>query len=397
MIICPHDQCTGCAACLNSCSHNAIKMVQGINGHLYPEVNDDVCVGCKLCVNICPNNHLPEYHKNMAAYIATAIDSDEAKTSTSAGIATVFSRFIIRQGGVVYGSSGIDCTHIHHIRVNSEHELYKIKGSKYVHSAIEDILLKVKTDLKIGLKVLFIGTPCQVSGLLSYLRKPYDNLYTIDFVCHGVPSQQILTDCIIACLPNENPSKIDLKFRIKEKGKSRYGLFAFDKDGKTLYRSLFPDNGYITGFLYGLFYRESCYQCHFTRPERVSDLTVGDYWDREHQINLVNSSEGLSMLAINTEKGSVLVNKCDGMIMKNPYDYSQLVIRNGQLSHPIKKHSRYETFKRDYMEKGALLAINGNIKNDVKRIKRNLFLIKISHIVYQIPGLNKLYRILRSL
>lgn len=102
-------------------------------------------------------------------------------------------------------------------------------------------------------------------------------------------------------------------------------------------------------------------------------------------------------MAINTEKGSALVNKCDGMIMKNPYDYSQLVIRNGQLSHPIKKHSRYETFKRDYIEKGALLAINGNIKNDVKRIKRNLFLIKISHIVYQIPGLNKLYRILRSL
>ena len=396
MIICPHDQCTGCAACLNSCSHDAIKMVKGINGHLYPEVNDDVCVGCKLCVNTCPTNHLPEYHQNKAAYVATSVDSDEAKTSTSAGIATAFSRFIIRQGGVVYGSSGIDCTHVHHIRIDSENELYKIKGSKYVHSAIEDIFLKVKNDLKAEMKVLFIGTPCQVSGLLSYLRKPYDNLYTIDVVCHGVPSQQILTDAITAYLHNENPSNIDLKFRIKERGISRYGLFAFDSKGNILYRSLFPENGYITGFLYGLFYRESCYQCRFTRPERVSDITIGDYWDRENQINLLNRSGGLSMLAINTEKGDYIVNKCDKMIMKISYDYSQLVIRNGQLSHPIKKHAKYETFKREYIEKGVLLAINENLKDDIKRIKRDLFLSKISHIVYQIPGFKKIYRIIRK-
>ncbi len=391
MIICPQDQCTGCAACMNSCHHGAIMMDKGVNGHLYPKINDDVCVNCNLCVNTCPNNVQPTFHQNRSAYVATAVDNNEAKFSTSAGIASVFSRLFLRTGGVVYGSTGIDCTHVHHVRISSENEIDKIKGSKYVQSAVEDAFLQIKKDLKTGLKVLFVGTPCQVAGLLSYMRKPLENLYTLDVVCHGVPSQQILTDAIHTYLPNENVSNIDLKFRIKKNGISKYGLFVYNKVGSEIYHSEFPRNEYITGFLNGLFYRESCYQCHYTRPERVSDITLGDYWDREEQIVISNHAGGLSMIGVNTDKGGVLIEQCNPLLNITPHDYADFVKRNGQLSWSIKKHDRYESFVRDYQEKGFLVSASDNLKVDMKRIKRNLLITKLSHFVYIIPGMQKLY------
>ena len=386
MNICDLEQCTGCSACLNICSHGAISMVKGVNGHLFPEIDTDKCVGCNQCVNSCPNNTLPEFHTPVSSYVATAVDRKEALTSTSAGIASVFSRHIIENGGVVYGSSGIDCQHVRHIRVASSADIDNIKGSKYVQSAIEDAFTQIKADLIKGINVLFIGTPCQVSGLYGYLRKKYDNLYTVDLVCHGVPSQQILNDALKAYIPDTIHDEVILRFRKKEKGKSLYGLFAEDKQGRPIYHSVYPENEYITGFLSGLFYRESCYQCHYARPERVSDITVGDYWDREKKVVLSNSNGGLSMVIVNTEGGQHLMDECNSMMNIVSGDFSDFVKRNGQLDHPINKYRLYDEFVKDYQEHGFLWAAKKSTKDEKKRVKKAILKTKIKEIVFSPLG-----------
>lgn len=395
MVICPQEECTGCAACYNVCSHQAISMVEGVNGHLFPEINADNCVNCKLCVKTCPNNNTPEFQTPIASYVATAIDGQEAVTSTSAGIASVFARYFIVNGGFVYGSCGWDCQHVRHIRVASLEDIEKLKGSKYVQSAIENNYAHVKSDLDNGFKVLFVGTPCQIAGLYGYLRKKYDNLYTVDLICHGVPSQKMFTEALHDYLPQVDLSQIRVDFRKKEKGKSLYGLFVRNNDGRRLYRSVFPNNEYIVGFLYGLFYRESCYQCHFTHPERVSDVTIGDYWDKEKKIALKNSVNGLSMVIVNTQKGELMVEKCSSLIDKTNGDYSDFVRRNGQLHHPIKKNAFYDSFAIEYPHNGFLNAAKNNLKVEKRRLKKELFRVKVKELIESIPVLNAIIKIIR--
>lgn len=371
-------------------------MVMGVNGHLFPIIDTDRCVGCNLCVSSCPNNTLPDFHAPISSFIATAVDGKEALTSTSAGIASVFSRHIIENGGVVYGSSGIDCQHVRHIRVVSSAGIDTIKGSKYVQSAIEDIFTQINKDLNKGLIVLFIGTPCQVAGLYGYLHKRYDNLLTIDLVCHGVPSQQILNDALKAYMPDTNLEGVSLKFRKKEKGKSLYGLFVEDKQGKSLYRSVYPENEYITGFLCGLFYRESCYQCHYARPERVSDITVGDYWDREKRVNLENADRGLSMVIVNTPAGRKLLTDCHPCLNVLPADYSGFIKRNRQLNHPLKRFRLYDDFARDYTDHGFLWAAKRNLETEQNNVRKSLLKMRIKDALFFIPFGEKIINYIRK-
>ncbi len=397
MIICEIEECTGCYACLNICTHNAISMQKGTNGHLYPVIDEEMCVKCNQCGKVCPNNTLPDFHAPIATYIATAQNPQESKTSTSAGIASVFSRYIVENGGVVYGSCGENCQKIQHIRITKSEEIEELKGSKYVQSSIGETFCQLREDLKKGFPVLFIGTPCQVAGLNQFLKKGYENLYTIDLICHGVPSQQILNDALKSYLPDTILDEVNLKFRKKEKGKSLYGLFVEDKQGKSLYRSVYPDNEYITGFLCGLFYRESCYQCHYARPERVSDITVGDYWDSEKKIHIDNANGGLSMLIVNTPAGQHLLELCEAKINVLPSNYSDFIKRNGQLDHPLRRFHLYGNFIKDYEEHGFLWASQKNLKEEKQNVRKALLKMRIKDCILSMPLGNKVVGILRNI
>ena len=390
MKICEENLCTGCSACINVCSRGAIQMLQGVNGHLFPVVNKSLCVECKACQKCCPNNNTITYHSPLRAYIASAKNSEDAQMSTSAGVASIIARKLLQTGGVVYGCSGCDVTNIRHIRVCDESSLYKLKGSKYVQSVIADTFSSVKKDLESRLRVLFIGTPCQVAGLYSFLRKPYEHLFTIDLICHGVPSQQILNDALREYLPGVNLKEVSLNFRHKSKGNSAYGLFVKNQNGDFILNSKFPRNEYITGFLSGLFYRESCYQCRYSRPERISDITLGDYWDHENNVKMNNKQEGLSMLIVNTSKGASLVSKISPFVNLLDGNYADFVKRNGQLHHPIKKSMGYAKFSELYPQIGFINSAKIGLRDDLRRIKRNIAINRLSSIIYTIPGVKLL-------
>jgi len=366
------------------------------NGHYYPVIDPSVCVECGLCQRTCPNNRESTFHYPIACYIATAVSDLEAKDSTSAGISSALERLIIQQGGVVYGCSGEECTNVKHIKISGEEDIYRLKGSKYVQSFIGNSFKQIKIDLQSGTKVLFVGTPCQVAGLYSYLGKTVFNLYTIDLVCHGVPSQQILNDALKEYLPNILFDGLDVRYRKKIKGKSVYGLFVTDKDGKSLLETRFPKNEYITGFLSGLYYRERCYRCQYAQEKRVSDITVGDYWDRENKVTIPNKKGGLSMLIVNTPKGKELIEKGRQLFHLKEGNYRAFVARNGQLKHPMPKNKAYDQFAEDYSKIGFLKAARKNLKDERKRIRKNEFINGIAAIIYAIPGAKSIKKMIRK-
>lgn len=217
--ICPIDKCTGCAACFNACGKGAITMMEDACGYIHPRIDQYKCVDCNLCAKVCPVNAKVVLRYPKDCYAATVKDDDELASCASGGIATELSRYVICKGGVVYGCTGKDIRNVRHIRIDKSEELDLLKGSKYVQSFIGGIYNNVKRDLHSGRLTLFVGTPCQVAGLLSFLRKDYSNLITADLVCHGTPSQKMLNDNIdLYCDKNED---IKIWFRKKERNLSK--------------------------------------------------------------------------------------------------------------------------------------------------------------------------------
>lgn len=381
--ICSHEDCTGCMACEAVCQHNAIKIEKDSMGFLFPKKDLDCCVSCGLCNNRCPNNTPPVFQAPMESLVATAISDEERNTSTSGGLASVFSRYFIKEGGVVYGCTAVDAKGIHHIRVDIEENVELLKGSKYVQSNMHGVITSIKNDLESGRNVLFIGTPCQVAGLKSFLRKPYESLFTIDFVCHGVPSQQLLNDIISHEYPDYRIDDLKIDFRFKDKkGDSKYGIKLSDINGVCKFKETYPDSRYIAGFLGGMFYRESCYQCHYTNSERVSDITLGDFWDKDKDYMEVGNN-GLSMLLVNSAKGKFLLNTIYDRIRVKKANIDELVSRNAQLRHPIKRHHDYNSIKICYLNGGYNDIVNCALDKEIDDIHRTLRKIKLANVLKQ--------------
>lgn len=377
--ICAQSECTGCMACEAACTHGAIKLTKDLMGFKYPHKDMQCCINCGLCEKVCPNNNLPGSNAPITSFVATSVNDQERRTSTSGGLASVMARYVIREGGVAYGCTSRYADHVRHIRIDKEEDVALLKGSKYVQSDMWGIMESVREDLRAGLKVLFVGTPCQVAGLKTLLRKPFDNLYTIDFVCHGVPSQQLLMDIVGYECDILSGKQIDFRFRDKQ-GQSKYGVRITDDTGKRIYQETYPRSRYIAGFLGGMFYRESCYQCHYAKGKRVSDITLGDYWDREQKyVGMANN--GLSMITINTEQGKALFNSVKSDVLMEPIDLGTLQSRNAQLRHPMFHHSDYEPFKLIYTNNGYTRQTVELLDMENKRLQKS---IRKTHISSQI-------------
>lgn len=394
--ICPHNVCTACYACLNACRKNAISFFSDEVGNLYPSVNQDSCIDCGACAKACPNNSPVSSQYPLSAYVGCANGLQEHLSSTSGGVASAICRQFVKSGGVVYGCSGANPLAVHHIRIEKECDIDLLKGSKYVHSVIGRCYSLVKEDLQAGRKVLFIGTPCQVAGLYSFLHGASRNLYTIDFVCHGVPSQQVFNDSLRLLLKQENLSKVKIDYRFRDKrGKSRYGLRIRDEYGKTILQEVFPHSDYMVGFLKALFYRENCYRCKYARPERVSDITLGDYADEERLYQQIpHAANGLSKIIVSTNRGGELLEKPNSHICYEAVSVDKLIMAGGQLVKPIARHKSYDAFHKIYKEEGIEVAFSKLLPSLRREIKRNQALNFLKKYIYQIPYAESLYRLI---
>lgn len=348
-LICDYKDCTGCGLCAARCPKQCIEMKPGFLGHLYPEIDQDKCIDCKLCQKGCPSLQDIESSYPKKAFAAWSKDEEDYVTSTSGGAASVLSQYVISKGGVVYGCSVLPNIQMAHIRVDNLEALHLLKGSKYVQSQIKSIIPKLRKDVKDGLLVLFIGTPCQVAAIKQLYKITPDNLYLVDIICHGTPSNKFLKDYIQKDLKIDVARVTNVKFRLPD----AFSLCVFEKD-KLLYKSnnlwthRYEDLYYNT-FIDGFTYRDSCFSCHYAKPERISDITIGDFWGLGNEVSdkeIPEHKNGVSCVLPITEKGIQLVKAiCHSLnIYERPV--TEAINGNDQLRHPKSKDWRISMYQK---------------------------------------------------
>lgn len=269
--------CCGCGACYCICKQHAIIMDFDEKGFLFPRINSKYCTECGRCIKVCPVINFEVYencnYRNPIKKAFTAEDAIVYNSSSGGAFATI-SCNILAKNGVVFGAAYTKDFEIKHIYIEKEVELRKLQGSKYAQSNQGKAYIYAKNFLKEGRYVLYSGTPCQISGLKNFLNKEYDNLLTIELLCHGVPSVKLLQSYIENKYNFEDIESINM--RGKEKWDLRFEILFKNSDKVILYGN---KSSYIYGFHNDLFLRDSCYNCLFASLPRQADFTIGDFWN----------------------------------------------------------------------------------------------------------------------
>lgn len=344
--------CCGCSACASICAHKAITMKPDGMGFLYPEVDESKCADCGLCNQVCAFNSTYDKSQNLVSpdvYAVRHKDMDEIETSRSGAVFIALSDWILEHGGIVYGAGYEGHFSVVHKRAVSKEERNEFKGSKYVQSDLKDTFLQVKKDLKQGYKVMFSGTPCQTSGLLSYLRtlkQDISQLYVVDLVCHGVPAPYVWRDYLRYVEKKYHTKITSVNFR----DKSQIGWTAH-KESFNLGNKYVCTSTYTDLFYKHIMFRHSCGVCPFTNLKRPSDLTIADFWGWEKVDESINRDDkGVSLLLVNTEKGRSLFSEIESYVNFLRTDIRYCMQPN--LEHPSIINLLRERFEKDFTSKG---------------------------------------------
>lgn len=315
-------ECCGCGLCTQICPKKCIELKPDNEGYFYPAVDKSKCIKCGLCIQKCvqkSNKEKRPISKN--TYIGYNSTEPIRKESSSGGIFYAIASTFIENGGIVYGAAFDNEHSVKHIRVANKAELSAIMRSKYVQSSLKNVLEKVIYDLKQGKQVLFSGTPCQTAAVckLAETIKSEANLYTVDFICHGVPSPAIWKSYLeyVSCGKKVH----EVNFRDKSHGGWHdYYLHIKYGDNSQLNES-HEINPYMQLFLSDKNIRSSCYYCNFKADGYMSDLTLADAWKIEKEYQPWADDKGTSVFFVRSNKGRDLINFCKEKIQLKDSDY----------------------------------------------------------------------------
>jgi coenzyme F420-reducing hydrogenase beta subunit len=363
-------------ACIEVCPKNAIKVEDTLEAY-NAVICEDLCINCNACTRVCQNsNTIITFRKTTAWYQGWSNDSNDRKNSSSGGAAYELAKAIINRGGTVYSCLFLNGEFVFD-ETNTVSGLKKFLGSKYVKSNPKYIYKSIKEKLRTGTDVLFIGLPCQVAALKCVTGEK-DNLYTIDLICHGTPSPQIL-ELFLKQYGCELKALDDIRFRVKDQFQV----------ASTTYKAFAPESvrdPYMMAFLNGLIYTENCYSCKYARRERVADITIGDSWQSDLPVE--TQKKGISLILAQTQKGDALIHEAN-MELK-PVDLEKAVAANHQLQHPsIEPEGRTEFFRllKEGKRFNALVRKNypkQYAKQQIKTILSKVRIIRGAMIDYRI-------------
>ena len=339
-------KCCGCSACLQKCPKQCISMSQDNEGFLYPVVDMDKCIDCGMCEKVCP--FLNPYEKKLPHKTLAAINKDDGirMQSSSGGVFTVIAEQIINEGGVVFGARFDNNWQVILDYTETIEGLELFRGSKYVQASVGKTFILCDQFLRAGRKVLYTGSPCQISGLKHYLKKDYENLYTVDFVCHGVPSpkvwnkylHEVINDyeglnrkggagnSLDLCSPNYHDVITGINFREKGVGwkKFRFVLtFAKNTSGSKNSSDLssgHTENPYMKSFLKDFCLRPSCHDCKVKGCSSNSDMTIGDFWGIDNLMPEIDDDKGVSVVLLHNTRMSHHFESKDLIIRESTYD-----------------------------------------------------------------------------
>lgn len=378
--------CCGCTACEQICPQLCITMMEDEEGFSYPVVDKDKCVDCHLCEKVCPvlNRYAPK-ERPLSCHLAKTKDELIRAESSSGGIFTELAMYVLKNKGVVFGVRFGDDWQPEYDYTECVDGLKQFRGSKYVQATMCSAYTIALQFLRHNRQVLFTGTPCIISGLNHFLRNNYDNLITLEVVCHSIPSPKIWKQYLKE-LEAENQSKIsDVTFRDKSNGWSKYSIRIDFVDRKKSLLETHNENAYMRGFLNDLFTRPSCFDCPARNYISGSDLTLADAWEIDKYHPEKNDEKGISHLLVNTEKGRVFIKSLLPVLDSSEINYGE--VEPFAVHAPLTKSSTPNPYREQffkYIQNGFSVAKLSNrlVKRYVfnKRMRRTFIFRVISKL-----------------
>ena len=377
------EKCVGCKSCEQSCPKHCISMVENKEGFWYPSVDEKSCIECKVCLKKCPVENT-EFHRNEPHKVWAWRNKNDVDImrSASGGAADSAAKTVLQMGGAVYGAAYDEQLAVSHIEVTDEAEREKLQSSKYVQSDPKDSYTKVKQRLSDGKTVLFTGTPCQIAGLYAFLGGNPENLYTVDLICHGVPSPKFFKKYLEYHNKQTAGSVIYFNFRSKDKrGWGTQYLLKAKTKTKTKTKTFSLDR-YGKHFMDGDCYRESCYQCAYANTSRVGDLTVGDFWGIAKSHPNFNSPKGVSSVFVNTEKGQKLFEMMRVLAEVEEATLEEGMVKQHNLVQPSNRPVTRDTFYKSIDEPGFIenIKVGFQPKARLKSVLPNKLIQKIKSL-----------------
>lgn len=385
-VICNHDKCTGCAACKDVCPKQCITMQPDDLDALHPVVDESICINCGLCEKTCPNNRELSYklpHKVLAAW---SNNNEVRRTSASGGIACELYHYWIKNGGVATGVVFDRVEGCHFILLENESDIKAVQNSKYTFSDTAGIYKVVKQKLQAGISVLFIGVPCQVAGLYGFLKKEYDNLTTVDIICHGMPPATYLEQHIKSIEDKKKEYTHQLFFRDPKYYTYTFTFTLKNIKGKEFYnKKVLTRDNYQLGYHRALIYRENCYSCNYARKERISDLTIGDFSGLGRFAPFEYDKHNVSCILENTDKGAALLKKLKGILSMYERPACEAFEVEKQLKLPSAKHNGRYCFEQVYNKTHDYVkASNAALKDEKSKAVKAATVLNIKMFIYNI-------------
>lgn len=379
------QSCTGCVACASVCPTNSITMQEDKEGFLQPHIDTETCIGCHKCEKTCPILTPVDIPTDFGTQSYAAINKDEdvRMRSSSGGMFHALAKWTIEQGGVVFGARFNNQWEVVHDYTNTIEGIAPFMRSKYVQSQIGDTYKQAKQFLEQGRKVLFVGAPCQIGGLNAYIRKDYDNLIKLDFVCHGIPSPGVWRTYLQEYFKNDEI--IFLNFRDKSEGWiSHQCLISIITKTKNIQTKLLQ-NDYFRGFRKDIYLRQSCYNCVFRTYHRMSDFTIADFWGVDQKSPSMYDNKGTSIVFVHTNKAQEIFRIIKSQLRTKEQSREEATWGNKGMD---TEHPNYDPIKRRlfyflcgrFSFRSAIRAIDRMIFISAKcdkyynKIKRKLFI-----------------------
>jgi len=391
MILKSVDECTGCMACVAICPKSAISISYSDFGYRLPKIDPIKCIKCQLCHHVCYGEINSISDINPIAYISYSKNLELKMKSASGGVFSTIASAFIKKGGIVaaaklYFENGLP--KVNHILVNTIDELDSVLGSKYVESNCSQIFLPIIENVKAGNKVLFCGTSCQVKALLSFMkcqRVSFDNLFTIDLICHGVSGINFFSDYISEVNKKRKGKLTELSFREKNNGKIHFtfkGKFSTSKKDDSLFIPII-ESSYYDLYMNQENYRENCYHCEFASTDKPADITIGDYFEarKDYPELFVQgaplfNSDYINSIIVRSNKGAQLISDFGNDLFLHQVDLKRVQLSHSNLCKPSKHtHIRFNVIDA-YKKKGYFgvekmyksITIEKKILNSIKKI-----------------------------
>lgn len=373
------QECCGCRACYNICPTKAITMSPDEKGFLYPAIDKTKCIECGLCIKVCDFRKFKSTELTPDCYAVKHTDEKEIATSRSGAFFIALAQYVLDKNGVVFGCVIENSRYVFIKYATDKEGVDAFKGSKYVQSDTRDTFKECADFLKEGKTILFSGLGCQVHGLISYLElKKVDttNLITCDIVCHGAPSPKIWEQYIDYRDSLSDFKVVDVNFRNKE----LFGWRAHRESFLLSNATTTTTTDWTNAFYAHVMFRESCYNCKYTTPNRKSDFTIADYWGIEKNAPQFDDNKGVSLVLVRTQKARDIFTSLGNMrAVKTDLENSL----QPQLQQPSYKGKDYDRFWTDYL------------KNNQKAIKKYFFPTKYRKLI--LKGKHFSGKILRKL